>query len=131
MPKRIPATVLGLTVQQPYCWQLMEGRITKERRTGMIDYRGPIAIIAGARPNDLPTRIKQFFGDIKGLPDIDDLPFNAIVGVIDLVEVHRTEEPGMPFVWELRNPRRLKKPEPHKGAGHVLKIDSKLVRKLL
>ena len=51
--------------------------------------------------------------------------------MVDLVGTWETDEPGMRFVWELRKPRRLKKPKPFAGGGQVFEVEAKLVRGLV
>ena len=131
MPKRKPKTIPAITLQQPYCWLVMQRKVKSERRTHQIEYRGPIAIVAGKRYHDLARRVQRFREDYPKCPDPVDLTCGAIVGVVDLVDVWETDEPGMRFVWELRKPRRLKKPKPYAGAGGMIEVEAKLVRGLV
>jgi hypothetical protein len=57
--------------------------------------------------------------------------YQSILGVVDVVDTWVTDEPGMRFVWELRKPRRLKKPKPLIGSGKVFEVEAKLVRGLV
>jgi hypothetical protein len=120
-----------MTLQQPYCWTVMDGRVKTERRTHQTTYRGPIAIVAGKHYHDLPKRVQRIQEQYPKCPDADGLAFSAIVGVVDLVDVWETDEPGMRYVWELRKPRRLKKPKPYTGSGGTMEVEAKLVRGLL
>ena len=114
----------------------MEGRVSIEKRTGAIDYRGPVAIIAGVRlagtrQGQMLMFIERMRRDFPDCPDVDGLVYGAIVGVVDVVDCWITDEPGMRFVWELRKPRRLKKPKPYAGAGGMIEVEAKLVRGLV
>jgi hypothetical protein len=129
--KAKPSVIPALTIQQPYIWTVIEGLVTAERRTGSIDHRGPMALISGRRYHDLPNRVKRYRDDFPDCPEPEDLPCGVIIGVIDLVDIWETDEPGMRFVWELRKPRKLKKPVEHTGSGTVVEIDAKLVGKLI
>ena len=75
--------------------------------------------------------VERMRRDFPDCPDVDDMVYRAIVGVVDLVDIWITDEPGMRFVWELRKPRRLKKPKPFTGGGGLLEVEAKLVRGLL
>jgi hypothetical protein len=132
MAKRKPKTIPAITMQQPHCWALMSRKVKSERRTHQIEYRGPVAIIAGKRYVDLKSRIKRFREDFPKCPDADDLPCGVIVGVVDVTRIWITDEPGMRFVWELRKPRLLKNPKPFAGGGGgKIEVEAKLVRGLL
>jgi hypothetical protein len=110
----------------------MQKKVKSERRTHQTDYRGPVAIIAGKRYADLKSRIKRMREDYPKCPDADDLPCGVILGVVDLVKVWVTDEPGMRYVWELRKPRFLKTPKPFAGAGGgKIEVEAKLLRGLL
>ena len=121
-----------MTLPQPYCWLLMEGHVTTEKRTGATGYRGPVAIVAGKKSIQVRdphhARVQRDYPDC---PDIDDLEYGAIIGVVDLVDCLKSDKPGMRFVWELRKPRRLKKPKPFIGGGQVFEVEAKLVRGLV
>jgi len=129
-PKQ-PKTIPAITLQQPYCWLLMEGHVTTEKRTGPIDYRGPVAIVAGKRHGYSDLHVVRIQRDYPDCPDIDDLTYGAIIGVVDLADCRVTDEPGMRYVWKLKKPRRLKKPKPFTGTGQLIEVEAKLVRGLL
>lgn len=105
----------ALTICQPYAELIMNGSKPIENRTWSTNYRGPLAIHAG--------KSKEWMGD-------DDDPaafvFGAVVGVVELygcVQVAALpshfmghEHANGPYCWLLRNPVRLRTPEPFKGA---------------
>lgn len=128
----------ALTVQQPWAWAIFHGK-TIENRTQQWTYRGPLAIHAGMR--------FSYSGSISGLVwnawnqcAVPDRPldpkafdFGAILGVVDLVDVHPSA--GCCAPWGetsyvehggrerrqivhlvLENPRLLPEPIPCKGA---------------
>mgnify|MGYP001160566387 CR=1 FL=1 len=128
MAKRKPKMIPTMTLQQPYCWLVMEGHVTSERRVGTPPQYGPVAIIAGKKSNQVRdphhARVQRDYPDC---PDADDLEHSAIVGVVDVVDCLKSDKPGMPYVWKLRKPRRLKKPKPYAGAGGMIEIEATCV----
>lgn len=125
-----------LTVRQPWAWAIIHGQKDVENRSRNIagDYRGPVAIHAALRTADLTDEQGDFLTDIIPFGEGTDhhYPLGAIIGVVDLVGVHRDNGPG-PYdghdflccesAWaisdfwhlELANPRPLKTPIPAKG----------------
>lgn len=140
-----------LTVRQPWAWAIIHGgKDVENRRTNIAgDYRGPIAIHAGqgiGRPGEFGAawtaaeRISR-----RSFRQEDDVR-GAIIGVVDLVDVHSASVAGgcgrlrhdcpahgtcrvhcsewaqgpSPDGWfqhlVLANPRALDEPIPHKGA---------------
>jgi len=61
----------------------MQRKVKSERRTHQIEYRGPIAIVAGKRYHDLPKRVERFQEKYAKCPDTADMPCGSIVGVVD------------------------------------------------
>lgn len=130
----------ALTVQQPWAWAIMHGGKTIENRTQNWNYRGPLAIHAGNRfstrgaDSDLVHTAWHSHGSHKYTPDDRDaFVYGAILGVVDLVDVH--PESGCCTPWGesayvehggrerkqivhlvLENPRPLPEPLPCKGA---------------
>lgn len=108
----------ALTVQQPWAWAIVHGGKDIENRTTLWKYRGPLAIHAGTRWSDrgtdhplitaaawraggdvLPTA--QKYGPDFVLPG-PEWPVGAIIGTVDLVEVHLAE--GEQIIGALRHP---------------------------
>jgi hypothetical protein len=154
--------VKALTVQQPWAWAIIHGGKDVENRTQAWSYRGPLAIHAGARWSDRGGRsglvwdaLAERFGWPTGpvnarddrRPGFDAIrPLGAVIGVVDLVDVHVAEpefeaRPGLYAAaccespWaeqsyaehggktrrdivhlELANPRPLPEPIPCRGA---------------
>ncbi|OZF33174.1 hypothetical protein CH296_11095 [Rhodococcus sp. 14-2496-1d] len=130
----------ALTVQQPWAWAIMHGGKTIENRTQNWNYRGPLAIHAGNRfskrgaDSDLVHNAWHSHGSYKYTPgDRDAFVYGAILGVVDLVDVH--PEAGCCKPWGessyvehggrerkqivhlvLENPRPLAEPYPCSGA---------------
>jgi hypothetical protein len=133
-----------LTVRQPWAWAIIHGGKDVENRVRNIagDYRGPVAIHAGA------TRIADFDPGHANL-----WPFNrakhdlgAIIGVVDLADVHDPTErlfgltgcQGQCTSWAdeglfhllLANPRPLAEPIPFKGALGLRRLDADTIRQI-
>lgn len=124
----------ALTVQQPWAWAIFHGK-TIENRTQQWSYRGPLAIHAGQRfserGGESPLVIEAW--ERAGGPLLHDLHHGAILGVVDLVDVHPSAGCCAPWGESsyvehggrerrqivhlvLENPRLLAEPIPCKGA---------------
>lgn len=81
----------ALTVQQPWAWAIIHGGKDIENRTQAWRYRGPLAIHAGARLSErgLQSELLQDAWRAAGGPPIWRSESSAIIGVVDLVGVHR------------------------------------------
>jgi hypothetical protein len=83
----------ALTVQQPWAWAIVHGGKDIENRTQAWSYRGPLAIHAGARLSDRGCDLVPELLDLTR-PDLlaeyadTTMTYGAIVGVVDLVDVH-------------------------------------------
>ena len=130
-----------LTVRQPWAWAIIHGGKNVENRVRNIagDYRGPVAIhsaLTGA----------SFDGKHYDLWPFDKRHVvGAIIGVVDIVDVHRSgmecsrgvtcHEYELCSPWseayayhlELANPRPLRVPLPFKGALGLRRFDSTLI----
>lgn len=137
----------ALTVQQPWAWAIMHGGKLTENRTQNWKYRGPLAIHAGVRWSDrggeseLVADAWMHHGPIDELIrvpideqlDADSFAFGAILGTVDLVDVHPDTRCCKPWGESeyvehggstrrlvthlvLENPRPLVAPIPCKGA---------------
>lgn len=134
-----------LTVRQPWAWAIIHAGKTVENRVRNLagDYRGPV-LIHVAQQVDLAA----FSGQSRALTEaatafnesntdvLKSGPWHAgrgaIIGVVDLVDVHRplwdgssnAEGDGVCSLWAdpgahhlvLANPRALDEPIPYKGA---------------
>lgn len=133
----------ALTVQQPWAWAIVHGGKDVENRTRAWSYRGPLAIHAGGRESRRGVEsplVQRAMGDAMRADRMPiDLVFGAIIGVVDLVDVHLAQpsdmldRPGTQACcgspWgevayqgernlvhlELANPRPLEVPIPCKG----------------
>lgn len=132
----------ALTVQQPWAWAIIHGGKLIENRTANWSYRGPLAIHAGQRwsergaSSDLIHDAWHQHGTFAHPADARDgwaFHYGAILGVVDLVDVH--PDVGCCRPWGessyteaggkdrrivthlvLENPRALGEPIPCRGA---------------
>lgn len=97
----------ALTVQNPWAWAIIHGTKRVENRTTMWGYRGPLAIHAGTRWSDRGGRSGLVWDDLRDTygwptgpvslrddprPQFDVVrPIGAIIGTVDLIDVHRAE----------------------------------------
>ncbi len=116
-----------LAVKQPYAWALLSGIKDIENRSWSTDYRGPVAILAGASKSEVNA-----YGKSNKLKT--DFPFGAIVGVVDLVDVIPLSEAleknpwaWGPYCWRVANARMLAKPIPAKGKLKLFDLSEDLV----
>jgi hypothetical protein len=96
----------ALTVQQPWAWAIFNGKVI-ENRTAVWSYRGPLAIHAGKQWSDHgatdPRVIEQYCATADLDPAYEKVVrkhglsreadgmrfgFGAIIGCVDLVDVH-------------------------------------------
>lgn len=77
----------ALTVQQPWAWAIFRGK-NIENRTQLWRYRGPLAIHAGMRESErgMADRRIRHQTALDGI--IGPLHFGAVLGTVDLVDVH-------------------------------------------
>lgn len=89
-----------LTVRQPWAWAIVHGGKDVENRTRNIagGYRGPIAIHAAiGRTADIDERQERLLlsadvtGEIGAWLDGEPIQGGVILGVLDLIDVHRAE----------------------------------------
>lgn len=89
-----------LTVRQPWAWAIIHGGKDVENRTRNIagSYRGPVAIHAGKEVDIMDIAKPEIVGAVfaarlnygPGDPrTFKESPRGAIIGVVDLVDVHR------------------------------------------
>jgi hypothetical protein len=75
--------VKAITVRQPFASRLVHGTKRVENRSWSTPVRGRILIHAGATPHDLFARHRM-----------EHLPMKALVGSVQLVDVHSSETCG-------------------------------------
>jgi len=147
----------GLSLWQPWASLIFTGAKRFETRSWATRYRGPIVIYAakGGLPKyklkdylfgplfkeDFQRGLAPLHGDTlipKALIGIDDLPFGAALGVVQLVDCVRTDtmslsqiggdypfgdfSPGR-FAWQLEKVRAFEKPVPAKGAQGLFDVN--------
>lgn len=78
----------ALTVQQPWAWAIIHGGKDIENRTQAWSYRGPLAIHAGGRISERGMT-SHLVGHSLGQHSEVVLRRGAILGVVDLVDVHQ------------------------------------------
>jgi len=143
-----------LTVRQPWAWAIIHGGKDVENRVRNIagDYRGPVAIHAakGVGSDREFTAKTITVGRIgPGVPF--GLTYGAVIGVVDLVDVHspaadltRDEFCQSPMgdlcspwaqieSWHLvlANPRPLPEPIPYRGALGLRRLDDETTARIL
>lgn len=129
-----------ITVRQPWAWAIIQGGKDVENRTRNIAgaYRGPVAIHAGVGPYVKDTPAGRLHREMYGGDVPTNLVFGGVIGVVELVGVHRStdsecadHEHGINdageylpcSIWAmddhhhlvLANPRPLKSPIPATG----------------
>ncbi|WP_028472982.1 ASCH domain-containing protein [Nocardioides alkalitolerans] len=88
----------ALTVQQPWAWSIVHGGKDVENRTQAWSYRGPLAIHAGARLSErgcmaVPDLLDATQPEKVAEYALADLAYGAIIGVVELVDVHVSHAP--------------------------------------
>lgn len=158
-----------LTVRQPWAWAIIHGGKDVENRTRNLagDYRGPIAIHAGLQHDGgahvwfpvLEDAMNTWFGADHELWDASELHWpwfqgkGAIIGVVDLVDVHAggtwsddlcvgldgswTSSRCSPWAEKdayhlvLSNPRPLVEPIPYQGGLGLRRLPGDVVEAIL
>lgn len=127
-----------LTVRQPWASLIISGAKRVENRTWTTNYRGPLAIHAGAN-RDVTGAVKWLTEN--ELPAPSDPPYGAILGVVNLIDVIRSDDAeglarhGLtadkfvegPFCWVLSNPRPLEAPLPYTGQLGLFSLPAEVV----
>jgi hypothetical protein len=141
-----------LTVRQPWAWAIIHGGKDVENRVRNIAgaYRGPVAIHAGLS-YDMDATIcpPPLYAPIPVDEDGSHMrPLGAIIGVIDLVDVHdpssrvflpTADVGGTCSPWAehgvvhlvLANPRALAEPIPYRGALGLRRLDDDTTTRIL
>lgn len=101
---------------QPWATLIAIGAKSIETRGWYTPYRGPLAIHA-AKKRDRDSLLlcmeepfRSFLVD-AGIQKIGDLPFGAIVAVVDLVDCIEIIDTGCLLVYKLANDERIYEPE--------------------
>lgn len=111
--------MLCLSIQQPWAWALFNASKRIENRDWQTFYRGPLLIHAG---KSLDRMGLVEFPDGILVPNIEHLPFGAVIGrveLIDCVEFQRVAgaDPWAegPWCWVFRRPQLLDCSVPYRG----------------
>ena len=98
----------GLTVRQPWAWAIIHGGKDVENRSRNIagSYRGPVAIHAGAGLSEegcmlVPDLLDATRPDLLAEYADATLTYGAIIGVVDLVDVHDSGDCLERDMWRL------------------------------
>lgn len=133
----------GLTVRQPWAWAIVHGGKDVENRTRSLGpYRGPVAIHAGLAPFEQHNDASCLHRLLHGSETPTTIVYGAVIGVVDLVEVHLADEgwndpdgdgpPCSPWAMDghhhlvLANPRPLTHPIPWRGALGLWTVPAEL-----
>lgn len=136
MPELQPGTIPGIVVRQPWASAIIDLDKDVENRGRSYSYRGPFAIIAGARspePDEymraMRTILEALDDDVRGIePFLDGglrLPRGKLIGIVDLHEV--TSKPPQSrwymggFAWCVRRPLKLE-PRPYRGHQGIVHV---------
>jgi hypothetical protein len=135
-----------LTVRQPWAHAIIFGGKDVENRARNIagSYRGPVAIHAGRTTATLASdqrRLLEQLGSLEEFFEGEDIIGGAILGVVDLIDVHTADDyeqtKNLRGLWPtcsqwaervgfhlvLANPRPLTTPIPFKGALGLRTLD--------
>jgi hypothetical protein len=127
-----------LTIRQPWAWAVAKGIKPIENRSRATSHRGPLAIHAGLKWDDLHVHalrdvVRLARAQGSPLPEhlADDLPYSGVglvIAIVDLVDVCTKSRNKMrvacdcgpwavPYEthWKLANARLLKEPVPATG----------------
>lgn len=146
-----------LTVKQPWAWAIVRAGKDIENRSRNIagDYRGPVAIHAGLGKPDQHNLASEVYAKAhKERAGVElQLVYGAIIGVVDLVDVHASKPDHLGVIrcqrgsgawlgacseWameenshlKLENPRPLKTPIPFKGSLGLRRLDPAVVAQI-
>jgi len=131
----------AITICQPWAELIVGGEKRVENRSWTTGYRGPLAIHAG--------RSRVWMEKCPdAVPADRELPFGAIVGLVDLVKVIRFSElesysrnvPGYewlrthvyasgPLCWILANARRFERPIPWRGSQRLWNVPDRVIER--
>lgn len=141
----------ALTLQQPWASLVMMGAKKFETRSWKTEFRGPLLIHASAT-RQLKSQVEQFnsnplFQDF--IPDINSLPYGAVIGLSEFVGIYRTEDVTDPatmihimfnkheeafgnftkgrFAWALDELQIFETPIPYKGSRRLWDFPEELL----
>ena len=133
----------ALSMTQPWAQALFIGLKHYETRSWSTNYRGPLLIHAAKhwrKPDKDFAQTERALGRFTA----HRIPFGAIIGKVDLVNVCPVEEmlgvitglerlygdysPGR-YAWELANPVLFPEPIPYRGALRLFNVDDSIPNK--
>jgi hypothetical protein len=112
-------TLRALSIQQPWVERILTGQKNIEYRSYQIREMGPLLLHASR------TLKPENFEGLDTLPDT--LPYGAVVGIVDVIDVQPVEGVEKLYAWHLAHPRRFKTPLPFKGAAGIFRVPSEVV----
>jgi hypothetical protein len=98
----------ALSVCQPWAWAILHGGKAIENRSRRTHYRGPLVLHASKSRRNVGGDFTRL---LPGLPPWEQLPYGALVGVVELVDcvpVHEVADDSFaeePWCWVLARPR--------------------------
>lgn len=125
----------ALSVCQPWAWAILHAGKSVENRTWRTRHRGPLLIHASSSRKWLKPKLLSNWQHAYGtpLPSIQELPFGAIIGQVELVDCVPIDamEPGNawavgPWCWILANPV-VTTPIPCKGRTLLFKVSDESI----
>jgi ASCH domain len=118
-------TLRALSVQQPWVDLILSGQKNIEYRSRRMREMGPLLLHASG------TVVLENFEAI-GLEEVPEhLPFRALVGIVDVVDVVPVEGEEQLFEWRLAHPRRFAMPLPYSGAAGIFRVPMSEVKVFL
>jgi hypothetical protein len=112
-------TLRALSIQQPWVERILTGQKNIEYRSYQIREMGPLLLHASR------TLKPENFEGLDTPPE--DLPYGAVVGIVDVIAVQPVEGEEKLYAWHLAHPRRFRTPLPFKGAAGIFRVPSEVV----
>lgn len=116
-------TVRALSIRQPWVELILRGEKNLEYRSRRMKEMGPLLMHASRTLDEDNIATHGF--------EPADLPFGALVGLVDVVGCVEVEgEEGL-YAYQLAHPRRFKVPVPYTGAAGIFRVPTDQVRAAL
>lgn len=113
-------TVRALSIRQPWVELILKGEKNLEYRSRRMKEMGPLLVHASRTLDEDNIATHGFRAD--------DLPFGALVGIVDVVGCIEVEgEEGL-YAYQLAHPRRFRTPLPYSGAAGIFRVPVSEVR---
>jgi hypothetical protein len=114
-----------VSIPQPWAWAILAGVQRSEYRCYPTDHRGDLLIHATRGSGDWERRQLAVLGERA--PRWENLPFNQVLGVVELLSCEQGSEGE--WIWELRNPRPIEPFRLEAGKG-LFEVNDEQVRPL-